>query len=181
MGIICWLKSDLSIILQTSWRRRWQWQRPPIGPATHSGDHPLEAPFPTTALLKSKNGLTWPFSVSFTVVVWETKLGSVISILQNWLYVTTHRIHYHRVFKDLAKRGKTFTGWFYGLKLHMLINEQSELLGFAFSSGNVSDNNPEIVSYLCTYTSWGKNIGDAGYVSQKLFEALYDPAFKCSG
>lgn len=84
-----------------------------------------------------------------------------------------HRIHSHRVFKDLAKRGKTSTGWFYGLKLHLLINEQGELLGFAFSSGNVSDNNPEIVSYLCTYMSWGKIFGDAGYVSQKLFEALY--------
>jgi hypothetical protein len=50
----------------------------------------------------------------------------------------------------LARRGKTSTGWFYGLKLHLPINEQGELLGFAFSSGNVADNNPEIASLLCT-------------------------------
>jgi hypothetical protein len=77
------------------------------------------------------------------------------------------------VFEGLAKRGKTSTGWFYGMKLHLLINEQGELLGFAFSSGNVSDNNPEVVSHLCAYMDWGKIFGDAGYVSQKLFEALY--------
>ncbi len=84
-----------------------------------------------------------------------------------------HRIHSHRVFKVLAKRGKTSTGWFYGLKLHLLINERGELLGFAFSSGNVSDNNPAVVSHLCAYMDWGKVFGDAGYVSQALFETLY--------
>lgn len=75
--------------------------------------------------------------------------------------------------RDLAKRGKTSTGWFYGLKLHLLVNEQGELLGFAFSSGNISDNNPEVVSHLCTYMNWGKVFGDAGYISQKLFDMLY--------
>lgn len=84
-----------------------------------------------------------------------------------------HRIHSHKVFADLAKRGKTSTGWFYGLKLHLLINESGELLGLAFSSGNVSDNNPEVVSQLCSYMDWGKIFGDAGYISQKLFEILY--------
>jgi len=84
------------------------------------------------------------------------------------------RIHNHKVFKDIAARGKTSTGWFYGLKLHLIINEQGELMSICFSSGNVSDNNEQIVQRLCNNLQpGGKVFGDAGYVSQKLFEMLY--------
>jgi hypothetical protein len=84
-----------------------------------------------------------------------------------------HRIHSHKVFKDLASRGKTSTGWFYGLKLHILINTEGELMGFALSSGSVSDNNPDVVSQVCMHMQGGRLYGDAGYVSQRLFERLY--------
>jgi hypothetical protein len=86
-----------------------------------------------------------------------------------------HRIHSHKVFKDIAARGKTSTGWFYGLKLHLVINEQGELMGICFSPGNVSDNNESIVGQLCrNLKEGGKIFGDAGYVSQKLFELLWE-------
>jgi hypothetical protein len=86
-----------------------------------------------------------------------------------------HRIYNHKVFKDIAARGKTSTGWFYGLKLHLIVNEQGELMSIAFSSGNVSDNNAHIVDQLCrNLQPGGKIFGDAGYVSQKLFETLYE-------
>ena len=85
-----------------------------------------------------------------------------------------HRIYKHKVFKDIAARGKTSTGWFYGLKLHLIVNEQGELMSIAFSSGNVSDNNAHIVKRLSNnLQKGGKIFGDAGYVSQKLFEMLY--------
>ncbi|MEM8939904.1 MAG: transposase, partial [Bacteroidota bacterium] len=38
------------------------------------------------------------------------------------------RIHSHRVVKFLAQRGKTSTGWFYGLKLHLIIDPVGELI-----------------------------------------------------
>jgi hypothetical protein len=38
------------------------------------------------------------------------------------------RISSHKVFKDIAERGKTSTGWFYGFKLHIIINERGEIL-----------------------------------------------------
>jgi hypothetical protein len=86
-----------------------------------------------------------------------------------------HRIHSHKVFKEIAARGKTSTGWFYGLKLHLVINEQGELMGISFSPGNVSDNNESIVGQLCrNLEAGGKIFGDAGYVSQKLFELLWE-------
>ena len=85
-----------------------------------------------------------------------------------------HRIHQHKVFKGLAQRGKTSMGWFYGLKLHVIINDKGALISFCFSAGNVSDNNKEIVGYLCRYLQNGvKVFGDAGYVSQNLFDMLY--------
>lgn len=65
-------------------------------------------------------------------------------------------------------------GWFYGLKLHVIINDKGASISFCFSAGNVSDTNKEIVGYLCRYLQKGvKVFGDAGYVSQHLFDMLY--------
>jgi len=86
-----------------------------------------------------------------------------------------HRIHNHKVFKSIAARGKTSTGWFYGLKLHLIINNKGELMSIGFSSGNVSDNNDQVVQHLCRpLKDGGRIFGDAGYVSQELFEILYE-------
>ena len=49
------------------------------------------------------------------------------------------RIPRHKVFKDIAQRGKTSTGWFYGFKLHMVINHVGELMFVHISAGNVDD------------------------------------------
>ncbi|WP_349283059.1 transposase [Polaromonas hydrogenivorans] len=38
------------------------------------------------------------------------------------------RIQRNKVFKGIAQRGKSSTGWFYGLKLHAVINQRGELL-----------------------------------------------------
>jgi hypothetical protein len=84
-----------------------------------------------------------------------------------------HRIHQHKVLKAIAKRGKTSMGWFYGLKLHLLINGQGGRMGFCFTTGNVSDNNAEVVGTLCQNLHEGKVFGDAGYISRQLFEHLY--------
>jgi hypothetical protein len=59
------------------------------------------------------------------------------------------RIHNHKVFKDMAGRSKTSTGWFYGLKLHLVINDKGELMSICFTTGNVSDNNHQVVQHLC--------------------------------
>src|SRR5512142_3309265 len=52
------------------------------------------------------------------------------------------RIHQHRVFAGRAARGKTSVGWFYGFKLHLVVNDQGELLAFCLTPGNVGDRNP---------------------------------------
>jgi hypothetical protein len=70
----------------------------------------------------------------------------------------------------LAQRGKTSTGWFYGFKLHLVTNDQGELINVCFTAGNVDDRKPVMA---LTQTLFGKLFGDKGYVSKKLFERLF--------
>jgi len=79
------------------------------------------------------------------------------------------RINRHKVFAGHAARGKTSTGWFYGFKLHLDINEQGGYLGCCITPGNVDDR--ATVPRL-TQSLWGKLFGDKGYLSKKLFEEL---------
>jgi hypothetical protein len=81
------------------------------------------------------------------------------------------RIARHQVFEGLAQRGKTSTGWFFGFKLHLIVNEVGELLAFCLTPGNVDDRQPvpELAKEL-----FGKLFGDKGYISQRLFELLFE-------
>jgi transposase len=80
------------------------------------------------------------------------------------------RIYSHKVFAGLARRSKGSMGWFYGFKLHLVINERGELLALTLTPGNVDDRRPvrKLVRSL-----WGKLFGDRGYISQELFEQLW--------
>ena len=80
------------------------------------------------------------------------------------------RIGRNRVFADVAKRGKSSMGWFDGFKLHLIVNDQGELLAIQLTPGNVDDRKPvpQMAKRL-----WGKLVGDRGYLSQPLFEQLF--------
>jgi hypothetical protein len=81
------------------------------------------------------------------------------------------RIPRNKVFKGIAKRGKSSMGWFYGFKLHIIVNECGELLSFKVTKGNTNDRAP--VRELCKSIT-GKLYGDKGYIGQKLFNELWD-------
>jgi hypothetical protein len=81
------------------------------------------------------------------------------------------RIESNKVFRGLARRGKTSVGWFYGFKVHLVINDSGELLGVMITAGNVDDRKPVPAM---TQKLFGKLFGDRGYISQKLFEELYE-------
>jgi hypothetical protein len=74
------------------------------------------------------------------------------------------RIFTHKVFKGLANRGKSSTGWFLGLKLHAVINQYGQLVVFSITTGNVADNNPNLLENL-TKRLQGFLYGDAGYLT----------------
>lgn len=75
----------------------------------------------------------------------------------------------HKVFRGLAKKAKSTIGWFFGFKLHLIINDKGELMAFKLTAGNIDDRKPvpDLVKHLA-----GKLFGDKGYISQKLFENL---------
>lgn len=83
------------------------------------------------------------------------------------------RITSNKVFKGLAARGKTTVGWFYGFKLYLVINEKGELLAFDLTPGNTDDRNPKVMDHL-TKGLFGKLFGDKGFLSQELFEKLFE-------
>jgi len=80
------------------------------------------------------------------------------------------RIRRHKTFAGLARRGKSTMGYFYGFKLHLVVNDQGEILAFCLTPGNVDDRTP--VPTLAQEL-WGKLVGDKGYISQSLFEQLF--------
>lgn len=79
------------------------------------------------------------------------------------------RIHSHKVFAHLAERGKSSVDWFYGFKLHLIVNDQGELLAFHLTAGNVDDRKPlpKLAKGL-----FGKLFGDRGYISKTLNEVF---------
>lgn len=79
----------------------------------------------------------------------------------------------HKTFKNIASKGKSTMGWFYGFKLHLIINDQGELLSFYLSKANVDDRNLKVLSSL-TQNIFGKLYGDRGYISQKLADFLWN-------
>ncbi len=79
------------------------------------------------------------------------------------------RIRRHKVFDGIAERGKTSTGWFFGFKLHVIINQLGEILSFRLTPGNTDDRKPlpELIKDLssCLYA-------DKGYLSASLKQQL---------
>ncbi|MEZ4667696.1 MAG: IS982 family transposase [Anaerolineae bacterium] len=81
------------------------------------------------------------------------------------------RISQHRVFAGIAERGRTSVDWFFGFKLHLVVNDCGELLSCCLTPGNTDDRRP--VSKLA-HRLWGKLFGDKGYLSRPLAEQLME-------
>ncbi len=134
----------------------------------------LQAEFPKllsyTRFVQLMPHLVTPMSVYL-----QTCYGSCtgISFIDATSLVVSHnrRIFQHRVFKQTATRGKTSTGWFFGFKLHLVVNEIGEILGCCVTPANVDDRQP--VPDL-TAKLWGRLFGDKGYLSAKLFNQLFE-------
>ena len=82
------------------------------------------------------------------------------------------RMHSHRTFSGLAQKGKTTMGWFYGFKLHLIINDRGEILNFMITPGNTDDREP-LRNERYVQDIRGKLCGDRGYIGKALFEMLF--------
>jgi hypothetical protein len=83
------------------------------------------------------------------------------------------RIFNHKVFNGIATRGKSTMGYFYGFKLHLIVNEIGQIIDFQITQANVDDRTP-LKSGNLLNKIWGKLYGDKGYVGKTLGEVLFN-------
>ena len=83
------------------------------------------------------------------------------------------RISNNKVFKDIATIGKSTMGWFYGFKLHIIINDKGELLDFVITQANVDDRTP-LKQDNFLKKIFGSLYADKGYISKELTSILFD-------
>jgi IS5 family transposase len=81
------------------------------------------------------------------------------------------RISRHRPVEGIAQRGKDSVGWFYGFKLHLVVDDRGELVSFFITPANVDERQgPRNLAKFIK----GKLFGDKGYISKALAEELWD-------
>ena len=79
----------------------------------------------------------------------------------------------NKVFKDIATVGKSTMGWFYGFKLHIIVNDKGELLDFIITQANVDDRTP-LKEDNFLKKIFGGLYADKGYISKELSSLLFD-------
>jgi len=82
------------------------------------------------------------------------------------------RIRRNKVFRGLAEVGKSTMGWFFGFKLHLIVNDKGEMINFVITQGNVDDREP-IKNETFTENVFGRLFADKGYIGKGLFEMLF--------
>ena len=82
------------------------------------------------------------------------------------------RIKRNKVFKGIAELGKSTMGFFFGFKLHLIINDKGEIINFVITQGNVDDREP-LKNQKFVEKIMGKLFGDKGYISAPLTQLLF--------
>lgn len=99
---------------------------------------------------------------------------SGISFLDSTVLKACHykREKQNKVFKGIAAKGRGTMGWFFGFKLHIVINERGEIIDFLITQGNVDDRQP-LKDRNFHDKVFGKIFADRGYIGKDLFEKLF--------
>ena len=82
------------------------------------------------------------------------------------------RIPRNKVFKGIATTGKSTMGYFYGFKLHIIINDKGEILNFTITQANVDDRAP-LKQERFLEKIYGKLFADKGYIGKQLAQLLF--------
>ena len=92
-----------------------------------------------------------------------------------WIDSTTlplcknQRIQRHKSLAAIATRGKSSMGWFFGCKLHLIMNQSGDMVSTALSNGHTAD--IKMVEQLVKGLK-AKLYADRGYISQELKSRL---------
>lgn len=97
--------------------------------------------------------------------------GSKVAYIDSTSLKVCHpkRITRNKVFKGLAEIGKSTKGWFFGFKLHIVIDDKGNLMNAKLTKGNVDDRS--VVPQM-TADMHGFLFADKGYISRELFLRL---------
>lgn len=117
------------------------------------------------------SGLSMPLHTLLLRLLGQPSLANFIDSTKV-VVCDNHRINRNKVFQGIAARGMSSMGWFYGFKLHLVVNERGEITAFMLTPGNLADNNVALGVHLCQKL-YGKLYGDRGYISKDLFETLW--------
>ena len=136
----------------------------------------LKSEFPQTVsynrFVELMQSVILPMTIFLKTCCWGNCTGisfvdsTSVSVCKN------KRIPRHKVFDGIAQRGKTTMGYFYGFKLHFIINDKGEILSFVITPGNVDDREP-LKDKKFIEKIKGKLYADKGYISQKITEVLF--------
>nr|WP_238640203.1 IS982 family transposase [Chryseobacterium elymi] len=74
--------------------------------------------------------------------------------------------------RDIAATGKSTMGWFYGFKLHIIINDKGEFLSLCVTQANIDDREP-LKNETFLKAIFGELFGDKSYISEKLTQLLF--------
>lgn len=136
----------------------------------------MQSEFPKTASYNRFVELQKKVIVHLAIFMKTCSLGKCtgISFIDSTSIQVCHikREKQHKTFKGIAKKGQSSLGWFYGFKLHLIINDKGELLDFVITQGNVDDRKP-LEDMELHKNIFGKLYGDKGYISKDLFEKLF--------
>ena len=128
------------------------------------GDLPSYGRFVTLMLR-----LFMPFCVLMHCLSGE-KTGFYVADSTKLAVCANQRIYRNRTFEGLAVRGHSTMGWFFGFKLHVVMNHKGQLMAIKITPGNVDDRAllEEMIEGL-----EGKLVADKGYISKTLFARLW--------
>ena len=136
----------------------------------------LQSEFPRTVSYNRFVELTQSAVVPMTIMLKTCCLGSStgISFIDSTpiRVCNNKRIKRNKVFKDIAQVGKSTMGWFFGFKLHLIINDKGEILNFVITQANVDDREP-LKNKRFIKDIVGKLYGDKGYISKEIANMLF--------
>ena len=136
----------------------------------------MKSEFPKTVSYNRFVELQQKALLPMTLFLKMTRLGGCtgISFIDSTPLRVCHnkRIFNHKVFDGIATRGKSTMGYFFGFKLHIVVNDKGEIIDFVLTAANVDDRAPLKEGNFLDRI-FGKLFADKGYVGKKLFEQLF--------
>ena len=85
------------------------------------------------------------------------------------------RVKRNKVLGKIAEKGKTSMGWFFGIKLHMIITDIGQIMAIKITRRNVDDRTPVVE---LTRKLKGSTYADKVYIGAALFKVFYKRGLK---